>query len=676
MGALPEFGTAAPGYTGVRPRSTATIARVLQCNGYATGAFGKMHQTPVDELGPAGSFEHWPTSEGFDRFYGFLGFDSDQFHPTLIDGVTPVDPPSAPEGGYHLSEDLVEKAMAWVETGSALDAERPWFCYLSFGACHAPLQVPEGWRDRYRGEFDHGWNAQRELTLARQKELGVVPADAELPAWPTEVPSWDELDDVQKKVAARFMEIYAAFAEHTDAQVQRLIDALEHLGQLENTIVVYLLGDNGAAAEAGITGTLNYTVFANGFTETAERMFARLDDIGSEYAFPGYPVGWALAMDAPYQWTKTVASHYGGTRNGLVVSWPKGLAGRAGELRNQWHHCIDFAPTILELIGLPAPILVDGASQKPLEGVSMAYTFDDPQAADRHTTQYFEVFGNRGIYEDGWTAVTKHHSPWAYGVPRPRFTEDVWELYDTSSDWTQARNVAAEYPEKLEELKQRFLVEAARYQVFPLDDRSAERMNPGPAGRRDPWAGRTSITLSSNMPGLRENIAPDVKNRSFVLTASIDVPASNADGVLVAQGGRFGGWSLYILDGRVCYCHNYCDVERMYVRSESALSAGRRTIRFRFDYDGGGSGKGGTGTIFVDEEPFGSGRIERTTPLLFSASETLDVGIDRGTPVTEEYGVGRANAFGGEVLSIRIDLGEDLTEPPLAERRAAALAQD
>ncbi|GIH68083.1 arylsulfatase [Sphaerimonospora thailandensis] len=674
MGTVPELATSAPGYNCVRPDSMATLPRILSGNGYHTGAFGKMHQTPMWEVGETGPFDRWPTNEGFDRFYGFIGAETNQYSPALIDGLTPVEPPRTPEEGYHLSEDIVDQAAGWITNVTALEPERPWFAYVSFGACHDPIHVPESWRGRYRGEFDHGWNAQRERTLARQKEMGLVPEDAGLPAFDPDVPDWADLDDDERTVCARLMELYAEFAEHMDAQVGRLVDTVEGLGQLDNTIVLYVLGDNGAAAEGGLYGSANLVRNLNQVPYTVQDTLAQLDELGGPMTYPHYPVGWALAMNTPYQQSKKYASHYGGTRNGMIVHWPRGIESR-GELRHQWHHCIDVTPTILEAAAIPQPKIVDGVVQAPIEGTSFRYTFDGAEAPDRHTTQYFEIHGSRGIYDRGWTAVARHNQmPWA----RPRrpatpFADDVWELYDTNADWTQAVNVADLHPDKLQELKQKFLVEAARFNVLPLDDRMHERFDPRRAPRPDLLGERRSIVLRPGMRGMREGTAPDFKNTSFTLEVQLEVPETGADGVLIAQGGRFAGWSLYVRDGRPVYCHNRCG-ERTYVRGTEPLTPGSHVVRLRFDYDGGGVGRGGGVILRVDDREVATGRLERTIGLQFSMDETLDVGCDRGTPVTEEYAAQpAANAYRGLIDHIAVRLDERRDAPTQRERERVVM---
>ncbi|MBB6343516.1 arylsulfatase [Nonomuraea muscovyensis] len=658
MGLVTEMATAAPGYNGIRPNSAATMAHILKYNGYGTAAFGKMHQTPPWETSLSGPFDRWPVGDGFEKFYGFLGGETNQWEPTLLDGTTPVLPPRRPEEGYHLSEDLVDQTISWIQAQRALSPDKPFFAYLSFGATHAPHHVAPEWREPYRGRFDDGWDAQRERTLAQQKQLGVVPTEAELAPWPEEVPHWDRLTDRQKQVGAALMENYAGFAAHTDHQVGRLVDALTDMGVLEDTLIFYMLGDNGASAEGGLDGTTNELFTLNGMVDTVDDIMAGLAALGGPESYPHYPVGWALAMDTPFQWTKQIASHYGGTRNGLIVQWLGGIP-RRGEVRHQWHHVIDVLPTVLEITGLPEPYSVDGVAQRPVEGVSMLYSFADADAPERHTTQYFEMFGNRGIYHQGWTAVTRHRIPWETGAQGMRsFDEDVWELYDTSADWSQAHDLAREHPDRLARLKEQFLVEAAKYQVFPLDDRGFERANPEIAGRPDVLAGRTSMTLHAGMRHLQENTVPNVKNKSHTVTAEIEVPGGGADGVIVAQGGRFGGWSLYLHEGRPVYCYNYFGKQYVYVRAPEVLAPGPHTVRFEFAYDGGGMGKGGSGLLAVDGAKVAEARIEATVPFAFSADETLDVGTDSASPVSADYG-STGNSFTGAIRYVRIDIGDD-----------------
>lgn len=482
MGTVADMATAAPGYTSQRPNTAATIAETLRLNGYATAHLGKSHESPTWEWSPAGPFDRWPTGNGFEYFYGFLGGETSQFYPSLIEGTTAVAPDKPPEQGYHLSEDLATKARRWLRQQRSLAPDRPFLLYFAPGATHAPIHVPEGWQDKYAGEFDKGWDAVREETFARQKLLGVIPSDCELTPRPDGIPAWNDMPDDLKPVLSRQMELYAAFLEHTDFCVGRVIDAIEELGALDDTLIYIITGDNGASGEGTINGTWNESLTMTGMTdiETPEFLRDRLDSFGTPDSYQQYSLGWAHAMDTPYQWTKRVASHWGGTRNGLIVHWPRGIMAR-GELRHQFHHVIDVAPTLLEATDLPHPTFVNGVSQQPIEGVSMAYSFDEPEAPDRHVTQYFEVLGNRGIYHRGWTAITVHNPP----VPRPQTSleENVWELYDTNSDWSQARDLAAERPEKLRELRRLLLIEAARHQVLPLDDRSVERANPDTAGR-------------------------------------------------------------------------------------------------------------------------------------------------------------------------------------------------
>jgi arylsulfatase A-like enzyme len=675
MGVTTEMSTSAPGYTGFRPASAATIAQTLGQNGYSTAAFGKWHQTPPREVSASGPFDRWPIGEGFDKFYGFMGAEMNHWYPQLFDGTTPVEPDRLPEDGYHLSEDLVDHAIDWVRTQKTLTPEKPFFSYIAFGATHGPFHVGKEWKDKYRNRFNDGWDAQREATLAQQKELGIVPESAELGPWADVVPHWDELNGTERRVAAAFMETYAGFAEHTDRQVGRFVDALRDMDQLDNTLFIYMLGDNGASGEGGIEGTMREHLVGHGFQDSTETMANEIDALGDATTYAIYPVGWALAMNTPYQWTKQVASHYGGTRDGMIMSWPQGIEAGGG-IRHQWHHVIDIAPTVFEAAGVPHPVLVNGVKQQPIEGTSMVYTFNAPDAEDRRRTQYFEMCGNRSIYHEGWTAVTRHGTPWQM-VPEglPAFDKDVWELYDTRTDWSQAHDLAEKYPDKLRELQQLFLIEASKYNVFPLDDRVTERENPEVAGRIDLFSGRASVTYRGGMGRFTEETTLNVKNRSHSVTARVDIPEGGGDGVLIAQGGRFGGWSLYVVDGHLSYAHNCYGRDLYTVRSDERLEAGPQELTFEFQYDGGGIGRGGEVRLAAGGKVVGKGRVEQTTAYYFSFDETLNVGVDRGTPVTDDY-LPVHNAFTGTIETVRIDLHDDGTEQHLTatDRQRIALA--
>jgi arylsulfatase A-like enzyme len=658
MGALPGLSSDAPGYDTYRPLSAGTIAQTLRYNGYATGMFGKWHQTPADEIRVTGPFDRWPTGEGFERFYGFHGGLANQFSPQLVDGTRFIEPPATEEEGYHLSEDLVDQAQEWIRQLRLHAPGRPWFTYLAFGATHSPHHVPCDWRARYRGQFGHGWDEQRERTLARQKELGVVPPETELAPWVRGVPHWDELDDTQRHVGARMMENYAAFAEHTDAQVARLIEFLRDGGQLDNTLVFYILGDNGASPEGGFEGAVNERRRQNGLEETSAEMLSELDELGGPRSNPHYPTGWALALDSPYQWAKIVASHYGGTRNGLIVHWPKRISAR-GEIRHQWHHVIDVAPTIYEAVGVPHPDTVDGIPQDPIEGTSFLYTFADPDAAERHTTQYFEVFGNRGVYHEGWTAVVHHLTPWEFFDPNLQlsYEDDRWELYDTAADWSQARDLSAEYPEKLAELQQLFLAEARKHKVLPLDDRNL-------AERRQPADPVRSIVITPQDRHLSEfqGLVPSLRNTSFRIDVDLEAASETSDGVLAAHGSWNGGWSLHASAGHPVYTHNMLGLEWTHVEATGTIPAGRHTVSVLFDYDGGGRGRGGSVRLLIDGEQVGSGRVERTIPG-FIGTEYLEVGIDRGSPVTDRYNRGGGSPYTDVIKRVSIVAGDDAIPP-------------
>jgi arylsulfatase len=657
MGGITEIATSAPGYNSLRPNSAAPLAETLKLNGYSTAQFGKCHEVPVWQTSPLGPFDNWPSGGGgFQHFYGFIGGETNQYAPALYRDTVPVEPDRTPEEGYHFTEDMTDHAIDWIRQQKALMPDRPFFVYYAPGATHAPHHVPAEWSDKYKGRFDQGWDRLREQTFARQKELGVIPKDAELTARPAEIPAWDDMPDDLKPVLARQMEVYAGFLEHTDHQVARLIDALAELEVLEDTLVFVIVGDNGASAEGTPNGCFNELIVLNGAggLETVDFMTARIDDFGTPRAYNHYAVGWAHAMDTPYQWTKQVASHWGGTRNGTIVHWPNGFEAK-GEVRSQFSHVIDVAATVLDAARIPEPTFVHGVQQMPLHGKSLVPSFVDADAPEHRETQYFEMFCNRGIYHRGWTAVTRHSVPWLM-AELPPFQDDVWELYGPD-DWTQARDLAREQPEKLQELQTLFLIEAAKYNVLPLDDRRVERFNPDLAGRPQLVRGNRQI-LFGGMGRLSENSIVVTKNKSFALTAQIEVPAGGAAGVIVSQGGGFGGMSLYAKEGKPAFCYNLFGLQLFKIYGDAAMAPGARQVRLEFDYDGGGLGKGGNASLYLDGTKVAEGRIDATVPMLFSADETTDLGSDSGTPVTDDLAADELT-FTGRVRWVEIDLGED-----------------
>ena len=655
MGAITEMATSAPGNCSIRPKEKAPIAETLKLNGYSTAQFGKCHEVPVWEVSPAGPFHQWPTGSGFEYFYGFVGGEANQYYPGLYEGTTAVEPPKSPEEGYSLTEDLADRAITWVRQQKALVPDKPFFMYFAPGATHAPHQVSKVWSDKYRGKFDEGWDVLRQKIFANQKKLGVVPADADLTVRHDEIPAWDDMPAELKPVLARQMEIYAGFLEQTDHEIGRVIDAIDDLGFGDDTLIYYIIGDNGASAEGTINGCFNEMTTLNGMPgiETTEFLMSKIDDFGTPDAYNHYAVGWAHGLCTPYQWTKQVASHWGGTRNGTIVHWPNGLAAK-GEVRDQFHHVIDVAPTILEAAGIPAPSAVNGIAQAPLEGVSMLSTLRDRTAPETHIVQYFEMFGNRGIYHQGWTAVTKHRTPWKADTPVP-FADDVWELYGPD-DWTQAHDLAADNPEKLAELQRLWLIEAVKYNVVPLDDRGFERINPDIAGRPQLIRGNTQLLFDRMR--VSENCIINLKNKSHSVTADIVVPADGAAGVIVTQGGSVGGWSLYAHDGRLKYCYNFFGIQHFIISADKALPAGKHQVRMEFAYDGGGLAKGGNVTLYYDGKPVGTGRVDITIPMGFSADEACDVGSDTGSPASPDYGP-TGNRFTGEIDWVQLDIGED-----------------
>ena len=650
MGFITEMATGMPGNTGQIPDATAPLAAILRLNGYSTAAFGKWHETAAWETSVSGPFDRWPTRQGFDRFYGFLGGETNQWAPYLHDGVTQVDVPRDP--GYHFMTDMTDKAVAWIRHQQAMTPDKPFFVYFAPGAVHAPHHVPQEWIARWKGRFDQGWDRLREATLARQVELGVVPAGTRLPPRPEAIPAWDSLSADERRLFTHQVEVYAAYLEYTDHEIGRMLDAVQAMGELDDTLVFYVAGDNGTSAEGGRNGMFNEMTYFNQVPEQVPDMLKRLDTWGGPETYPHMAAGWAVALDAPFAWTKQVASDFGGTRNGLVVHWPAGIRSK-GAIRTQFGHVIDVAPTVLEAAGLPEPRVVDGTPQIPMEGTSLVYSFDDPAAPERHVTQYFEIAGNRAIYHDGWFARTIHRAAWEY-QPRHPLDQDVWELFDVRSDFSLSQDLAARHPDRLRELQALFLREAEARHVLPMDDRVVERGSAKAVGRPSLFEGRDSLTLAEGMTGMMENAFLDVKNRSLSITAEVEVPEGGGHGAVLVQGGRFGGWALYVKDGVPAYDYNFLGLQRFTVTGDRPLPAGKSTLRLEFAYDGGGPGKGGTATLWVGDRKAGEGRIGQTQRMIFSADETADVGIDLCTPVVEALGADERSRFTGRIPRVTL----------------------
>jgi len=647
FGSIAETATSFPGQTGQRPNSVAYLAEMVRLNGYSTAQFGKNHETAPWEVSPSGPTNRWPTRSGFDKFYGFMGGETNQWAPFLYDGMTPVELPKDPN--YHFMTDMTDKAISWMSAEKSLTPDKPFFMYFAPGATHAPHHVPKEWIAKYKGKFDQGWDVMREETLARQIKLGVVPEGTKLAPKPAAIKDWNTLSADEKKLYARQMEVFAGFGEYADTEIGRLIDAIGDTGQLDNTLIFYIVGDNGTSAEGGMSGLYNEMTYFNGQLESVGEILKHYDNLGDATTYPHFAAGWAVAGDSPFAWTKQVPADYGGTRNGMIVHWPKGITAK-NEVRSQWHHVIDVAPTILEAAGLPEPKSVNGTVQTPFEGVSMLYSFNDAKAPTRHTTQYFEIFGNRAIYNDGWLARTIHRAAWEF-KPRGTLEADVWELFDTRADFSLANDLAKDNPAKLKEMQALFLTEAVKYHVLPLDDRTLERLNAANVGRPELMGGRTSLNVFDGMVGMSENAFINVKNRSHTVTAEVE---NGTNGAIVAQAGRFGGWSLYVKDGKPMYTYNFLGLKEYTVAANEALPAGKATIRFEFVYDGNGTGKGGVGTLFVNGKKVASGRIEQTQCCMFSADEGTDVGTDEGTAVSSGYAV--PFKFNGKIKKVTIEL--------------------
>ncbi len=651
-GVIGEAGTGFPGYSGIIPASAATFAEVLREYGYANAWFGKNHNIPDWETSLVGPFDRWAEGLGFDYFYGFVGGDTDQWHPALVEGHKRIEPPATNEDGspYHFTTDIADKAIRTIRAAHAVAPQRPFFVYFSTGATHAPHQVPQEWIDRFKGQFDDGWDAYREKTIERQKKLGVVPQDAQLTKRPDALPSWKSLPENEKKVYARMMEVFAGFTAHTDHEVGRVVDAIDKLGELDNTLIIYMAGDNGSSAEGGFSGLLNEMTFFNGIPEPLDAKVAAIDTLGSDQHYNHFPAAWAHAMDTPFQWTKQMASHFGGTRNGLAISWPAGIKAR-GEIRHQFHHVIDIAPTILDVVGVPFPASFNGVAQKPIEGVSMRYSFNDANAEDRRTTQYFEMLGNQGIYHEGWMLSAIRGEPWVSEPPPIDLLNMPWELCHVEEDFSQAKNLAKEHPAKVAELTKLFFAEAAKYDVLPLDGRKTARL--AVANRPSLTEGRTTFTYPNRLR-LPEGAAPDLKHKSHTITAKATLPEVGGEGMLLTQGGRFAGFGFFVRDGKLVYHYNLAGVERFEIESAERIPTGEVTLQAVYKTDADKPFAAATMTLLVNGKQVAKGRIGKSIPNRVTLDETFDIGFDTGTPVADGYDM--PFAFTGKLDGVTIQL--------------------
>lgn len=632
---ITELATGYDGYCCVLPRSCGTVGEVLRQNGYMTAWIGKNHNTPTWELSAAGPYDRWANGLGFDYFYGFNAGDMNHWNPLLFENRDLV--PASDDPDYHLTEDLADKAIAWVRKVKSIAPDKPYFLYVAPGATHAPHQAPQSWIDQFKGKFDHGWDAYREQTLARQKKLGVVPDDTDLTERSRGLPAWDSLEPDQQRLYARMMEVFAAYGAQVDAAMGRVIDAVKALPDADNTLIIYIAGDNGSSAEGGLEGSLNENLFFNGFPEKWEDNLKVIDELGGPKHFNHFPSSWAHAMNTPFQWTKQVASHFGGTRNPMIISWPAQIKDKGG-LREQFLHVIDIVPTLYEVCGVTAPRELNGVQQKDIEGVSFAFSFDQADAESRRRTQYFELGCNRGLYHDGWMASAPSFAPW-----EPNRADDwtpdkqVWELYKLDEDFSQAHDLAKQNPDKLRQLQDLWWAEASRYSVLPLDWRGTIRMNAEAMGRPSLVGDRTRATYYPGMLALPDAACLPMLNKSWTITAAIEVADDTAEGMIITHGGSEGGYGLYLKAGRPTFVYNYLGVERPSFSGDTPLGKGKASLGVRFDYDGGGMGKGGTVTLTVDGATVASGRLERTVPIQFSITEGLDVGMDNGSAVDWTY---------------------------------------
>ena len=659
---ITEVATGYDGYTCILPRSCGTVGEVLRQNGYMTAWVGKNHNTPTWETSAAGPFDRWANGLGFDYFYGFNGGDSNHWNPVLYENRNLV--PASSNPNYHLTSDLADKAIAWVRQAKSISPDTPYFLYVATGATHAPHHTPKEWIEKFKGKFDNGWDTYREETLERQKKLGVVPPDAKLTARSKGLPAWDSLNADQKRLYARMMEVFAGYGAHCDHELGRVVDAVKQLPDSDNTLIIYIAGDNGASAEGGLEGSLCENLFFNGFSEKWQDNLKAIDELGGPKHFNHFPSAWAHAMNTPFQWTKQVASHFGGTRNPMIISWPARIKDKGG-LRSQFLHTIDIVPTLYELCDITAPTELNGVQQKPIEGISFAFTLDDAKAESRRKTQYFELGCNRGLYHDGWMASSVAFVPWQ--AVRDEFDLDKmkWELYKVEEDFSQANDLAQKYPEKLRQLEDMWWVEAAKYSVLPLDWRAGIRMNAEAMGRPSLIAGRTKLTYFPGTIGLPDAAAPPLSNKSWTISADIDLTDSNASGMIVTHGGIEGGYGLYLRDGKPTFVYNFLGEERPTFAAKDPLSKGKTKLVVDFAYDGGGIGKGGEITMTANGKKIAGGRLKRTIPLKVSITEGLDIGMDVGSPVDFTYTL--PFAFTGNIEKVTIEL-----KPEAVSRVAAA----
>jgi arylsulfatase A-like enzyme len=654
MGTITEMSTSMPGYTGVRPQDVATMAEMLKLNGYNTAHFGKTHEVPTWEYSVVGNYDNWPTQSGMEYFYGFFGGETDQWNPSnLYEGQAKIPCPSRP--GYHFMKDMTDHAISYLRQQKTLAPDKPFFVYFAPGATHAPHHAPKEWIEKFKGKFDDGWDKMREETLERQKKLNIVPANTKLAPKPKDIKNWDALSAEEKKLFAHQMEVFAGYAAYADYEVGQLIDAIDSLGQLDNTLIFYIMGDNGASGEGRMHGLFNEMTIANGIDEPIEMQLKNMEKLGGPEANNHYAAGWAVAGDAPFAWVKQVAANFGGTRNGLVVHWPKGIKAK-GEIRTQFHDVIDVTPTILEAAQLPQPKEVNGFKQHPIEGTSMVYSFNEAKANDRHITQYFEINANRGIYHDGWFAGTIHLIPWIPRTSPVPLTEDKWELYNINEDFSLSNDLSASNAGKLKELQDLFLTEGAKYRVLPIDSRYVERFNASIAGRPEIMGERTSMTLYQDMSFPGPDALLNVKNKSFSITADVDIPPGKIpSGVILANGGVTGGYVLYVKNGKPIFEWNTATVYRQSVASTQGIPPGRHIVKAVFQYDGNGMGKGGSILLYMDDKKIGEGRI-LSTPAYAYSMDGLDCGMDLASTVSANYSQGDANRFNGKISKVEINV--------------------